>query len=204
MNVRALKERVPADRLCALVLAAARDPSFCKSVHAKALAHFAGKHQKEKRDHRGEGRVLVKLVERSFEYYETSMREAQKHGRPEAARGVAVCIAVPFIKQLSYLPALQDLTDLAPRHTSPESFTRATGLATETIAKAILAERNPDPAKVARLVLLKLKCPNRTAEDVCPSKKKSAPFSGVSGSERKPTSTGPVSSSRSTTAQVSR
>ena len=157
----------------ALVLAAARDPSFCKSVHAKALAHFAGKHQKEKRDHRGEGRVLVKLVERSFEYYETSMREAQKHGRPEAARGVAVCIAVPFIKQLSYLPALQDLTDLAPRHTSPESFTRATGLATETIAKAILAERNPDPAKVARLVLLKLKCPKRTAEDVCPSKKKS-------------------------------
>ena len=75
----------------ALVVAAARDPEFCKSVNAQALAHFANKHRKQKRDQGGEGRVLVRLVGRALEYYEAPIRDAQKDARDrDAAYGVGM------------------------------------------------------------------------------------------------------------------
>lgn len=153
--------RDPALRRRALIIAAARDDDFCKSVNAQAQAHFAKQHDKEKRDQGGEARVLIRLVGRMLDYYQTPIREAYKQSD---LYGVGMCLAVPFVRQLSYLPTLQDRTQHAGRHTDPDSFLRANQLAATAFADALEGER--DPTKVTAHVLDKLGCPKATVDYV--------------------------------------
>jgi hypothetical protein len=158
--------RDPALRQRALIIAAAREPEFCQSVNAQTQAYFAKKHGKDKRNQGGEARVLIRLVDRMFDYYKTPIREAYEPGSPELlAYDVAVCLAIPLVRQLSYLPILQDRAEHAGRHTDPSSFARANRLTAVAIADAII-EGERDPGRIAAQVLDRLGCPKATVDHV--------------------------------------
>jgi hypothetical protein len=156
--------RSDALRQRALVLSAALDSEFCQSVYAHAMSYFAEKHGKEKRDKGGEGRVLIRLIRRTLEYYEYWMREVQESCDWDQACYFGRSVAMPAMKQLSYLPILQNLTELAPRHSEPRSFPQAEGIAAKVVAEAVLAGRDPDPRLVAKQMLIALKCPKDDAD----------------------------------------